>query len=59
MLKVWTDGRAAGHLDRQEKGHGTVFAYAADAGRTRAISLSMPWRLASYEQDFGCIRSSR
>lgn len=53
MLKVWSDDMGAGYLDRSDRGHGSVFAYEMAADEARAVSLSMPKRLASYEQAFG------
>ena len=51
-IKVWTDGRGAGLLG-PNGARGTAFAYAADAGPTDAVSITMPVRLASWDSDFG------
>ena len=52
MIKVWTSGAEAGRLDRS--GHrGSAFAYSPDAGAERAVSLTMPVRLASWDTQFG------
>lgn len=48
MIRVWTDGEAAGVLDRLGKA-GTSFAYAPQAGAERAVSISMPHRVPSYD----------
>ena len=55
MLKVWTDASEAGFLDRNRggSGPGASFAYSPRAAPQRAVSLSMPPRLASYEWEFG------
>ena len=55
MLKVWTDNQQAGLLDRNRGGMGlgASFAYLPDADDARAVSLTMPKRLQSYEQDYG------
>jgi len=56
MIKVWSDGRAAGTLDRMpsrarngSQERGTVFAYLPDASQERAISVTMPVRLQSWD----------
>ena len=53
MLKVWADSLEAGFLDRNGAGRGATFAYLPYAQDNLAISLGMPKRLASYEQDYG------
>jgi serine/threonine-protein kinase HipA len=52
MIKVWTSGAEAGLLDRFGQ-RGSVFAYSPDAGAGRAVSLTMPVRLASWDTQFG------
>ena len=52
MIKVWTSGAEAGRLDRFGP-RGSVFAYSPDAGAGRAVSLTMPVRLASWDTQFG------
>jgi len=51
MIKVWTDGAEAGLLDRS--GRGSTYLYLPDAPPARAISVTMPVRLASWEVPFG------
>ena len=52
MIKVWTSGAEAGRLDRFGQ-RGSAFAYSPDAGAGRAVSLTMPVRLASWGTQFG------
>jgi hypothetical protein len=52
MIKVWTSGAEAGRLDRFGP-RGSAFAYSPDVGAERAISLTMPVRLASWDTQFG------
>jgi serine/threonine-protein kinase HipA len=52
MIKVWTSGAEAGRLDRFVQ-RGSAFAYSPDAGVERAVSLTMPVRLASWDTRFG------
>lgn len=52
MIKVWTDAVAAGMLDRSGE-RGSTFAYLPGAEPERAVSLTMPVRLASWETTFG------
>ena len=52
MIKVWTDAAEAGLLDR----HGTrggSFVYLPDIARARAVSVTMPVRLPSWDVQFG------
>jgi serine/threonine-protein kinase HipA len=52
MIKVWTDGKEAGLLDRMRerlRERGTVFLYQPDAEAQRAVSLTMPVRLSSWD----------
>lgn len=51
-IKVWADGAEAGRLGRQAR-RSTSFAYAPDAPAERAVSLTMPVRLASWEWPHG------
>jgi serine/threonine-protein kinase HipA len=51
MIKVWTDGAEAGLLDRS--GRGSTFLYLPDAAPARAVSITMPLRLASWDVSFG------
>jgi serine/threonine-protein kinase HipA len=51
MIKVWTDGAEAGRLDRS--GRGSTFLYLPDAAPARAVSVTMPLRLASWDVSFG------
>src|ERR1700728_49662 len=51
MIKVWTDGAEAGLLDRS--GRGSTFLYLPDAPPPRAVSVTMPVRLASWDMPFG------
>jgi len=52
MIKVWTGVAEAGRLGRQGP-RGTAFAYTPDAQPERAVSLTMPPRLASWDVPFG------
>ena len=52
MIKVWTSGAEAGRLGRFGK-RGSVFASSPDAVAGRAVSLTMPVRLASWDTQFG------
>ena len=52
MIKVWTSGAEAGRLGGFGQ-RGSVFAYSPDAGTGRAVSLTMPVRLASWDTQFG------
>jgi serine/threonine-protein kinase HipA len=51
MMKVWTDGAEAGLLDRS--GRGSTYLYLPDAPPARAVSVTMPLRLASWDVPFG------
>jgi len=62
MIKIWTDGAEAGLLDRsastfpssgvaQERG--STFLYLPGAAPSRAVSVTMPVRLASWDTPFG------
>src|SRR5437763_654897 len=52
MIKVWTDAADAGLLDRQGE-RGSTFAYLPDTPAARAVSITMPVRLASWSLTFG------
>jgi serine/threonine-protein kinase HipA len=52
MMKIWADGLEAGLLERHGK-RGSSFAYLPDAAPERAVSVTMPVRLASWDTDFG------
>jgi serine/threonine-protein kinase HipA len=51
MLKVWTDGAEAGLLDRRDLG--STFVYLPGVVPERAISVTMPVRLDSWNSAFG------
>lgn len=48
MIKVWTDAAEAGFLDRLGA-RGSAFAYSPSAPPSRAVSVSMPVRLSSWD----------
>jgi HipA-like protein len=52
MIKVWTDAAEAGLLDRQ-RDRGSAFAYLPETVPKRAVSVTMPVRLASWDVPFG------
>lgn len=52
MIKVWTDGADAGLLDRYQD-RGSTFAYLPGAAPRRAVSVTMPIRLSSWDTTFG------
>ena len=52
MIRVWTDGAEAGLLDRRGE-RGSVFAYTPRTAQARAVSLTMPVRLSSWDTTFG------
>lgn len=52
MIRVWTDSAAAGMLDRSGL-RGSTFAYQPEADSRRAVSVTMPVRLASWDTPFG------
>ncbi len=52
MIKLWTDGAEAGLLDRNGE-RGSTFAYLPGASAGRAVSITMPVRLASWSLPFG------
>ena len=51
MMKVWTNGAEAGLLDRYRE-RGSTFAYLPDTMPQRAVSVTMPVRLASWDTNF-------
>jgi len=52
MIKVWTDAAEAGLLDRHGE-RGSTFAYFPDMPAARAVSVTMPVRLPSWNAAFG------
>jgi serine/threonine-protein kinase HipA len=52
MIKVWTDAAEAGLLDRHDA-RGSTFVYHPDALPARAVSVTMPVRLPSWDLPFG------
>jgi len=52
MIKVWTDGAEAGLLDRFGD-RGSAFAYMPETPSQRAVSVTMPVRLPSWNSSFG------
>jgi serine/threonine-protein kinase HipA len=52
MIKIWTDSAEAGLLDRSGD-RGSTFLYLPEAIGTRAASVTMPVRLASWDVRFG------
>jgi serine/threonine-protein kinase HipA len=52
MIKVWTDTDEAGLLDRHGT-RGSSFVYLPDIARARAVSVTMPVRLPSWDVQFG------
>ncbi|MDX2274355.1 MAG: HipA domain-containing protein [Hyphomonadaceae bacterium] len=52
MIRVWTDGQRAGALDRLAT-RGSTFAYEPGAPAARAVSVTMPVRVQSWDTDFG------
>jgi serine/threonine-protein kinase HipA len=52
MIKVWTDGAEAGLLDRSGD-RGSTFLYLPETIGARAVSVTMPVRLASWDVHFG------
>ncbi len=52
MIQVWTDGYAAGTLDRYAA-RGSTFSYDRGVNRAREISLTMPMRTASWNISAG------
>lgn len=54
MIRVWSDGQRAGVLDRLST-RGSTFAYEASAPLDRAISVTMPIRVQSWDAKFGLL----
>jgi serine/threonine-protein kinase HipA len=52
MIKVWTDAAEAGLLDRHAA-RGSSFVYLPEVARARAVSVTMPVRLPSWDVQFG------
>ena len=52
MIKVWTEAAKAGLLDRLGE-HGSTFLYYPSAPPERAVSVSMPMRLPSWNLEYG------
>jgi serine/threonine-protein kinase HipA len=52
MIKVWTDAAEAGLLDRY-RDRGSTFVYLPDTPPQRAVSVTMPVRLPSWDTPFG------
>jgi serine/threonine-protein kinase HipA len=52
MIKVWTDAADAGLLDRNGA-RGSTFVYLPETPSARAVSVTMPVRLASWSMPFG------
>jgi serine/threonine-protein kinase HipA len=54
MIKVWADSADAGLLERNGE-RGSTFAYKPDASPERAVSVTMPVRLRSWDARFGLL----
>jgi serine/threonine-protein kinase HipA len=54
MIKVWTDGAEAGLLDRRGD-RGSTFLYVPQTAAARAISVTMPVRLSSWDVGVGLL----
>ena len=52
MIRVWSDNRPAGVLDRLGP-KGSTFAYDPQAAPERAVSMTMPVRVQSWDTRFG------
>jgi serine/threonine-protein kinase HipA len=52
MIKVWTDAAEAGLLDRHGT-RGSSFVYLPEIAHARAVSVTMPVRLPSWDLQFG------
>jgi serine/threonine-protein kinase HipA len=52
MIRVWSDRQNAGLLDRHLK-KGATFAYDPKAEAERAVSITMPVRVASWDVEYG------
>ena len=58
MIKVWTDGAESGLLDRHGD-RGSTFVYLPKTATERAVSVSMPVRLSSWDIPFGLLPDLR
>ncbi len=54
MIRVWSDGAQAGVLDRLGS-RGSTFAYDPEAPGGRAVSITMPVRVQSWDSKFGLL----
>jgi serine/threonine-protein kinase HipA len=54
MIKVWADSAEAGLLDRNGE-RGSTFGYKPDGPPERAVSVTMPVRLRSWDVRFGLL----
>lgn len=54
MIRVWAGGEQAGVLDRLRP-RGSTFAYDPSAPPDRAVSVTMPTRVQSYDSKFGLL----
>lgn len=54
MIRVWSDSRHAGKLDRYRE-YGSVFAYDPEAAPERAVSVTMPVQMVSWNQAHGLL----
>jgi serine/threonine-protein kinase HipA len=52
MIRVWTDAAESGLLERLDT-RGSTFAYLPELASARAVSVTMPVRLASWNTSFG------
>src|ERR1700759_151715 len=52
MIKIWTDGAEAGLVDRLGD-RGSAFSYLPGTAAERAVSVTMPVRLPSWDTTFG------
>ncbi len=52
MIRVWSDNQSAGVLDRHGP-RGAAFAYGEGVGAPRAVSMTMPVRVASWDHAWG------
>lgn len=52
MIKVWTDNNPAGVLARHEE-RGSTFAYTPGVSASRAVSVTMPVQISSFDSSFG------
>ena len=59
MIRIWTDEFPSGALDRarpvgdEARSRGTTFAYESTTAMERAVSVTMPVRLASWDTAYG------